>query len=61
MYYGLGMIGIILWVLFGSAWLYISKLATSGIPISTNFEPYTCDVNPNLGKNDDGSKIIIRT
>ena len=51
LYYALGMLGIVLWVLFGTAWLYISKLVTSGIPIDIKYEPYSCDINPNLGKN----------
>ena len=49
--YTLGMIGIVLWVLFGTTWLYISKLTSSGIPTDTKYEPYTCDINTELGKN----------
>ena len=56
LYYALGMLGIVLWVLFGTAWLYISKLVTSGIPTDTKYEPYSCDIDPNLGKNDDDGK-----
>lgn len=59
LYYTLGLLGIILWVLFGTTWLYISKLATSGIPTDTKYEPYTCDINPELGKNPDGTKITV--
>jgi hypothetical protein len=59
LYYTLGLLGIILWVLFGTTWLYISKLAKSGIPTDTKYEPYTCDINPELGKNPDGTKITV--
>ena len=60
LYYALGMLGIVLWVLFGTAWLYISKLVTSGIPIDIKYEPYSCDINPNLGKNlNDGKSVKV--
>ena len=58
LYYALGMLGIVLWVLFWTAWLYISKLVTSGIPTDTKYEPYSCDIDPNLGKNDDDGKSV---
>jgi len=59
LYYALGMLGIVLWVLFGTAWLYISKLVTSGIPTDTKYEPYSCDINTELGKNTDGTSIKV--
>ena len=58
LYYALGMLGIVLWVLFGTAWLYISKLVISGIPTDTKYEPYSCDIDPKLGKNADDNKSV---
>ena len=53
LYYALGMLGIVLWVLFGTAWLYICKIKKCNIiPTDTNYEPYTCDPNPEFGKDD---------
>jgi hypothetical protein len=64
LYYSLGMLGIILWVLFGTAWLYISKLVTSGIPSDTKYEPYSCEINTKLGKNlenDESKKVSMNS
>jgi len=48
--FSISMIGIILFIVFGTSWLYIAKLSTAEIiPYNTAFEPYTCIKNVNLG------------
>lgn len=61
--FALSMIGIILFIIFGTSWLYISKLSSANIiPFDTKYEPYTCDENPDFGKNLDGPiKVPMNT
>jgi hypothetical protein len=48
--FALSMVGIILFIIFGTSWLYIAKLSTAKIiPIDTYFEPYTCKKNVEFG------------
>jgi len=50
--FAFSMVGIILFIIFGTSWLYIAKLSTAKIiPIDTVYEPYTCEKNPNFGSN----------
>ena len=52
--FALSMVGIILFIVFGTSWLYIAKLSTAKIiPLDTYFEPYTCEKNVDLGKDKD--------
>ena len=47
--FALSMVGIILFIIFGTSWLYIAKLSTAKIiPYNTAFEPYTCIKIPAL-------------
>ena len=51
--FAFSMVGIILFIIFGTSWLYIAKLSTAKtIPIDTVYEPYTCEKNSNFGSND---------
>ena len=57
--FSISMIGIILFIVFGTSWLYIAKLSTAEIiPYNTAFEPYTCIKNVGLGLND-GNPITV--
>jgi hypothetical protein len=48
--FALSMVGIILFIIFGTSWLYIAKLSTAKIiPIDTSYEPYTCEKNVAFG------------
>ena len=49
--FALSMIGIIIFIVFGTWWLYIAKTSTAKIiPVDTAYEPYTCEKNANFGK-----------
>ena len=57
--FSISMIGIILFIVFGTSWLYIAKLSTAKIiPHNTAFEPYTCIKNLGLGLNN-GNPITV--
>jgi hypothetical protein len=50
--FAISMVGIILFIVFGTSWLYIAKLSTAKIiPHDTTFEPYTCIKNVGFGLN----------
>jgi hypothetical protein len=58
--FALSMVGIILFIIFGTSWLYIAKLSTAKIiPINTLYEPYTCEKNTSIGKDDENHEIKV--
>jgi hypothetical protein len=62
LYYAIGILGIILFILFGTMWLYISKLcASKNIPTKVNYEPYSCATDPSFGHDVDATNPSIYT
>lgn len=61
--FAISMVGIILFIVFGTSWLYIAKLSTAKIiPHNTAFEPYTCIKNEGFGLNgSDPIKVPMNT
>jgi len=58
--FALSMVGIILFIIFGTSWLYIAKLSTAKIiPVNTLYEPYTCEKNTSIGKDDTNREIKV--
>ena len=58
--FALSMVGIILFIIFGTSWLYIAKLSTAKIiTIDTLFVPYTCEKNVEHGT--DPIKVPMNT